>query len=185
MAGGRRTTRSREVSNPRDWMLQRSYRSEIWQTSRQRCCRNASQISERLEKLMPESHARYYGKTSVRLVNRGHGSCGDSAKPPLKVRHWSVKYGRYYASVPNRKYIMSCHPNILIKLQNFSFTKAHLKISSAKRRTLCPGGDELSEDYLDPTLLTWTSYQIRKIAGCACAGNAGNVFAAADFNGNR
>ena len=22
----------------------------------------------------------------------------------------------------------------------------------------------------------WTSYQIRKIAGCACAGNAGNVF---------
>ena len=25
-------------------------------------------------------------------------------------------------------------------------------------------------------MLTWTSYQIRKIAGCACAGNAGNVF---------
>ena len=24
--------------------------------------------------------------------------------------------------------------------------------------------------------LPWTSYQIRKIAGCACAGNAGNVF---------
>ena len=24
--------------------------------------------------------------------------------------------------------------------------------------------------------LTWASYQIRKIAGCACAGNAGNVF---------
>ena len=23
---------------------------------------------------------------------------------------------------------------------------------------------------------TWVSYQIRKIAGCACAGNAGNVF---------
>ena len=23
---------------------------------------------------------------------------------------------------------------------------------------------------------TWASYQIRKIAGCACAGNAGNVF---------
>ena len=28
-------------------------------------------------------------------------------------------------------------------------------------------------------------YQIRKIAGCACAGNAGNVFPATDFNGNR
>ena len=25
-------------------------------------------------------------------------------------------------------------------------------------------------------LATWASYQIRKIAGCACAGNAGNVF---------
>ena len=24
--------------------------------------------------------------------------------------------------------------------------------------------------------ITWASYQIRKIAGCACAGNAGNVF---------
>ena len=29
------------------------------------------------------------------------------------------------------------------------------------------------------------SYQIRKFAGYACAGNAGNVFPATDFNGNR
>ena len=28
------------------------------------------------------------------------------------------------------------------------------------------------------TVLLWASYQIRKIAGCACAGNAGNVFPA-------
>ena len=27
-----------------------------------------------------------------------------------------------------------------------------------------------------PHCITWASYQIRKIAGCACAGNAGNVF---------
>ena len=32
---------------------------------------------------------------------------------------------------------------ILIKLQNFSFTKMHMKISSAKWRTFCSGGDEL------------------------------------------
>ena len=32
--------------------------------------------------------------------------------------------------------------------------------------------------------MPWCSYQIRKIAGCACAGNAGNVFPATDFNGN-
>ena len=29
----------------------------------------------------------------------------------------------------------------------------------------------------------WASYQIRKIACCACAGNAGNVFPATDFKG--
>ena len=31
----------------------------------------------------------------------------------------------------------------------------------------------------------WISYQIRKIAGCACAGNAGNLFPTANFQGNR
>ena len=31
----------------------------------------------------------------------------------------------------------------------------------------------------------WASYQMRKIAGCACAGNAGNVSPATDFKGNR
>ena len=31
----------------------------------------------------------------------------------------------------------------------------------------------------------WASYQIRKIAGCACTGNAGNVFPATDYKGNR
>ena len=33
---------------------------------------------------------------------------------------------------------------ILIKIQNFLFTKMHLKILFAKRRPFCPGGDELS-----------------------------------------
>ena len=32
--------------------------------------------------------------------------------------------------------------------------------------------------------VTWASYQIRKIAGCACAGDAGNVFPATYFKGN-
>ena len=31
----------------------------------------------------------------------------------------------------------------------------------------------------------WASYQIRKIAVCACTGNAGNVFPATDFKENR
>ena len=33
--------------------------------------------------------------------------------------------------------------------------------------------------------MSWASYQIRKIAGCACAGNDGNVFPATDFIGIR
>ena len=37
---------------------------------------------------------------------------------------------------------------ILIKIQNFSFTKMHLKISSAKWRPFCPRGDELSHRYI-------------------------------------
>ena len=32
--------------------------------------------------------------------------------------------------------------------------------------------------------MPWASYQIRKIAGCACAGNAGNVFPCRRFQGN-
>ena len=34
---------------------------------------------------------------------------------------------------------------ILIKIQNFSFTKMHLKIMSSKRQPFCPGGDELTK----------------------------------------
>ena len=33
--------------------------------------------------------------------------------------------------------------------------------------------------------MLWGSCQMCKIAGCACAGNAGNVFPATDFRGNR
>ena len=33
--------------------------------------------------------------------------------------------------------------------------------------------------------ISWASYQICKIAGCVCAGNARNVFPATDFKGNR
>ena len=34
----------------------------------------------------------------------------------------------------------------------------------------------LDQTTYDSGMATWASYQIRKIAGCACAGNAGNVF---------
>ena len=38
---------------------------------------------------------------------------------------------------------------------------------------------------INPWIRQWASYQIRKIAVCACAGNAGNVFLATNFKGNR
>ena len=51
---------------------------------------------------------------------------------------------------------------------------------------MCPGAGEADVD-VDVAVdvdrdRAWASYQIRKIAGCACAGN---VFPATDFKGNR
>ena len=43
---------------------------------------------------------------------------------------------------------------ILIKIPNFSFTKMHLQISSAKWWPFCPGGDELNANPL-PTVQCW------------------------------
>ena len=42
-------------------------------------------------------------------------------------------------------------------------------------------GWKITSRYSSP----WASWQIRKIAGCACAENAGNVFPSTAFKGNR
>ena len=42
-----------------------------------------------------------------------------------------------------------------------------------------------SHELTDVITHPWAPYQIHKIAGCACAGNCGNVFPAIDFKGNR
>ena len=60
----------------------------------------------------------------------------------------------------------------------------------------CHRGARYGESQLlcQPTFVThctlcghtsWASYEICKIAGCACTGNAGNVFPATNFKGNR
>ena len=46
---GHLTARSREVSKPRDSSLDFSNRSDLWQTPRQRRCRDACEISERYD----------------------------------------------------------------------------------------------------------------------------------------
>ena len=38
-----------------------------------------------------------------------------------------------------------------------------------------------ADAFVQFSTIPWASYQIRKIAGCACAGNAGNVFPANDL----
>ena len=47
------------------------------------------------------------------------------------------------------------------------------------------GCDGCNRAYQNIPSTPWASYQIRKIAGCACAGNTGSVFPATDFKGNR
>ena len=64
-ADGRLTAGSREVSKPPD--LNFPNRSEIWQASRQRCCRGACQISERYDHYISQS---YSIKTSSDLAVR-------------------------------------------------------------------------------------------------------------------
>ena len=67
--------------------------------------------------------------------------------------------------------------DILIASETFLFTKMHLKMSPGKCRLFCQG---LNVFWL--TLWQWASYQIRKIAVYACAGN---VFPATDFKGSQ
>ena len=56
---------------------------------------------------------------------------------------------RLYGTKPLSKPMLGYCPlgtnfgEILIKIQNFSFTKMHPKILSAEKQPFCPGGDEL------------------------------------------
>ena len=57
---------------------------------------------------------------------------------------------------------------------------------SVKRWVLANSGPCLCHwNWSNQAIPQWASYQIRKIAGCACAENAGNVFPAVDLKGNR
>ena len=84
---------------------------------------------------------------------------------------------------------------ILGEIYAFSFKKMCLKMSSAKWRQFCLGLNVLKHCnhlfHIAPWFwwphvlfdMVWASYQIHKIAGCACAGNA-RFFHATDFKGN-
>ena len=59
-----------EISQSRDWMLKLSYRYEIWQAPKHRCCRDSCQISERWSesKLMSSPWSKTLATTDHRWI---------------------------------------------------------------------------------------------------------------------
>ena len=76
---------------------------------------------------------------------------------------------------------------ILIILSRKHFTNGQINLKLALDQNMA-GIDKATRHYRDQwggclSPHIWPSYQIRKITGCAWAGNAGNVFPAANFKG--
>ena len=81
----------------------------------------------------------------------------NSSPPSAAYMHKQVSFGsddglspiRRQATISTNAGLLSIRPlrtnfsEILIKIQNFSFRKMHLKIKSGKWQPFCPGGDEL------------------------------------------
>ena len=63
--------------------------------------------------------------------------------------------------------------------------RPHLYIETAPQAVSDRDNANIQMHYIDiPNAQTMASYKICTIVGCACAGNAGNVFTARDFKGN-
>ena len=68
----------------------------------------------------------------------------EGQKRGSKPRHICITHHR--GSTPPPPGLGTNFSIILIKIQNFSFTKVHLKLSSAKWWPFCPRGDELTRN---------------------------------------
>ena len=73
------------------------------------------------------------------------------------------------ASIPPYKFRLSDHFLDLLETYHWNLWNWGRSLAF----TLKPGGVMLYDMHM---MTTWASYQICKIAGCACAGNTGNVF---------
>ena len=98
---------------------------------------------------------------------------------PVEKHRKPNKFGRKYAIIcvvitvfglltAQRRYALGNFQSVIIKLMLRSPTGPALPKIEKERMRGC----------MRYHLLLWASCQIRKIAGCACAGNAGNVFPA-------
>ena len=80
-----------------------------------------------------------------------------------------------YSQISNSRQIILCvHPHLRCNKRLFISGIAHEIYQQFGRLLFYYNGNHTA----------WVSYQIRKIVGCACAGNAGNVFPATDFEEN-
>ena len=88
-------------------------------------------------------------------------------------------------------YLKGCR-QLLIQKRELIHHEAHEMTTIASQRKAFTSAEyfvsfvNISENNCSGfNVMPWASYQIRKIARCACARNAGNVFPATDFKGNR
>ena len=85
----------------------------------------------------------------------------------------------YLYSVNKRPYFYSnaeIYVHTILWLKNFKSTHILSCFENLTAHAVGNKGCNFGSVSVCLYVVTWASYQIRKIAGCACAGNAGNVF---------
>ena len=101
-----------------------------------------------------------YKINSIVEIRRSYDRLTSTVGFPILVRHLYIESGPRALSCIHRYYVTTMADEIV---SSHGIDCVGL---------LCPSSP-------------WASYQMRKNVGCACTGNAGNVFPATDFNGNR
>ena len=143
--------RSRKVSKPRDWYFKLSYRFEIWQAHRQHCCRSALSNFRAIRQFYLQISrlrdlTRSYGKTSFRILRRGHD-------PGVVMDHRYV-YRKYRTWLhPDRTLIVTTTTKIFLK------TNTQVLCSAGSRRVIKgydqPVRYQISLKYLPIQLQEW------------------------------
>ena len=110
--------------------------------------------------------------TSVLKMTLGVIWIGPTSKHPMKI--------------PGGGLIQPCKLDALVSQINDHSIIFYCTVQTRWHHTRLNGSLILDKTWLFLFSLTpWASYQIRKFAGCSCAGNARNVFPATGFKGNR
>ena len=107
----------------------------------------------------------------------------------LSMRLFAIKWRRFWLDPPFWEYPFQQHWACLRVFGHLLRVHWSQRPTGVRRKggvSLALMHKALLEPYCPGTLAsTWACCHIRKIVVCACAGNAGNVFPATDFKGNR